>query len=106
MAAKVPATELSGEDCDERVHVALGHERQQLIQALKMESTHPFRIRLEIRPDQKQPKVIGGQRGDRIEIAPDGIGVPVVPAEPPVVRGSVVHPEAMEPGVEPGRHGW
>ena len=97
---KVPAAQLSGKDGDERIEMALGHERQQLVQALKMESAHPFRIGLEIRPDQKQPKVIGAERGDRIEIAADRIGVPVVPAEPPIVRGSVVHAEAMEPDVE------
>jgi len=39
--------------------------------------------------------------GDSIEIAPDGVRVPVVPAKPPVLGWSVVHAEAVTIEVEP-----
>jgi hypothetical protein len=66
-----------------------------LIKPIEMSGAYPFGIGLEEGPDEEDAQVIGAKRGDGIEIALDGVGVPVVPAEPPVVGRGVVDAEAM-----------
>ena len=49
--------------------------------------------------------MICSQSGDSVEIALDRVGVPVIPAEPPIVRRGVVHAEAVAREIKtlPGR---
>jgi len=67
-----------------------------------MRGAYPLRIGLEKRPDEHEAQVIRAERRDRIQVAPDGVGVPIVPAEPPVVGRRVVNAEAMARQVDDG----
>src|SRR5258707_12650196 len=57
--------------------------------------------------------MIGSESGDGIQILLDRIGIPIVPAEPAVVRWGVVHTKTVTRGVQPvglsgrsGQHVW
>jgi hypothetical protein len=99
---EIPAAELAGEDGNEGIELALGHERDELIEALEVRWADPFGVGLEEGPDEEDAHVVGAQSGDGIEIAADSVGVPVVPAEPPIVRGGVIDAEAVAGQVETG----
>src|SRR5438552_18875734 len=70
-----------------------------------MGGADPLGVGLENRPDEHQAEMVGAECGDRVEVAADRVGVPVVPAEPPVVGRRVIHAEAMAGEIEPGRRG-
>jgi hypothetical protein len=67
-----------------------------------MGGADPLGVWLEEGPDQQDAKVIGAEAGDGIEVPTDGIGIPVVPAEPPVMRRRVVDAEAVAERIERG----
>ena len=89
-----------GEYRDEGVEMALAHQRDELIEALEMGGADPFGIGLEKGPDEQDAQVVGAKCGNGIEVAANGVGIPVVPAEPPVVRRGVIDAEAMAGEVE------
>ena len=95
-----PAAELSGEGGDERVKVMFGHERDELIEAFEVGRAYPFRVGLEEGPDEQDAEMIGAESSDGVEVAADGVGIPVVPAEPPVVRWGVIDAESVAREVE------
>src|SRR4029078_4482084 len=100
---EVPATQLTRERGHQRVRVALAHEGEELIKPIEMCRAYPLWVGLEVGPDEEHAEMIGSECGDRVEIPLDGVWIPVIPAEPPVVRGCVVHAEAMAHGIEAGR---
>src|SRR6476661_9396314 len=83
--------------------MTLAHEDKKLIEPVEMRRAYPLRIGLEVGPDEQHAEVIGSECSDRIEIALDRVLIPVIPAEPPVVRGGIVHAEPMAQGIEAGR---
>ena len=97
---EIPAAQLTGERGDQRVEAALCHQRQQLIEPLEVRGAHPLRVGLEEGPHEHDAQMVGTQRGDGVEVAADGIGIPVIPAKPPIVRGRVIDAEAMAVEVE------
>ena len=97
MSAEPPS-----EDCHQRIEIALTHPREELIESFQMARADPLLVGLEIRPDREYPQVVGVQRGDCVQIALDRVGIPIIPAVPPVVRGRVVHTEAVAGQIEAG----
>ena len=95
-----PPTQLAREDRDQRIEVALAHESDELIETIEMSRADPFRVELEKRPDQQNPQVIGAQLGDGVQIPLDRVGIPVIPAEPPVPRRRVVDAETVTQRIE------
>src|SRR5271166_1844430 len=92
---KEPATQLPGKRRDHCVQIALTHECEQLMQPLQMQRTHPLWIRLKVRPDQQNAQMIRAQSRDRIQVSLDRVGVPFIPAEPPILRWCIVHAKTM-----------
>src|SRR6185503_11217814 len=92
---EVPAAELAGEDGDECVEAALAHKGDELIEALEVRGADPCWVWLEKGPDEEDAQVVCAEGGDGVEVAADGVGIPVVPAEPPVVGRGVVDAEAV-----------
>ena len=91
---EVEAAQVPLQTVDVDVQAAFGGGVGQPHQLVHGGGTDQGAVGLEVRPQREDPDVVEAQRGDRVEVGPDGVEVEVEPVVEPPFAGGVVDAEA------------